>query len=202
MARESKSLRTGIVTVACSEFYNTPNDEGDPEMLRRFQELLPIIDAMNIDIKSMKPDFYKKVCGGQLEDVLRTVEIVSKECHVEVTNLVITNYNDTKEDFEKLTDWIYSINPSIPLHLSRYFPHYRFSEPPTPVETLKKAYEIAKAKLKYVYLGNIAVEGTSDTVCPSCGNILVSRSYYAAGLPGINDGLCTSCGASVDFTGA
>ena len=165
------------------------------------RELLPVIDAMNIDIKSMKPDFYKKVCGGQLDDVLRTVEIASKECHVEVTNLVITNYNDTNEDFETLTDWIYSVNPSIPLHLSRYFPHYKFSEPPTPVGTLKKAYEIAQAKLNYVYMGNIAVEGTSDTRCPSCGNILVKRSYYSTGLSGIKDGVCSSCETDVDFTG-
>jgi len=165
------------------------------------KELLPLIDAMNVDIKSMKPEFYTKVCGGKLDDVLRTVETASKSCHVEITNLVITNYNDTEEDFEKLTDWIYGVDSSIPLHLSRYSPRYRFTEPPTPVETLLKAYEIASAKLNYVYLGNVAMAGTGDTACPSCGNVLVKRSYYSVTTAGIKNGKCSSCGSETDFIG-
>ena len=165
------------------------------------RELLPIIDAMNVDVKSMKPEFYSKICGGKLNDVLRTVEIASNSCHIEITNLIITNYNDTERDFEKLVDWIYTVNPSIPLHFSRYFPHYKFTEPQTPVETIMRAYEIAKAKLKYVYVGNIALEGTSDTLCPKCGNILVNRSYYFVKVSGIKNGKCSSCGTSVDFVG-
>jgi pyruvate formate lyase activating enzyme len=165
------------------------------------RELLPLIDAMNVDIKSIKPEFYRKVCGGKLDDVLRTVEIASKQCHVEVTNLVIPNYNDTDEDFEKLTDWIAALNSSMPLHFSRYFPHYRFTEPPTPVETLMRAYEIAKKKLRYVYQGNVAIPGTSDTVCPSCGNVLVKRSYYTVSITGIRKGRCSSCGSAVEIVG-
>ncbi|MCE5250633.1 AmmeMemoRadiSam system radical SAM enzyme [bacterium] len=165
------------------------------------RELLPVIDAMNVDIKSIRPEFYKKVCGGKLDDVLRTVETASKQCHVEVTNLVVTNYNDTDEDFEKLTDWIAGVSQSMPLHFSRYFPHYRFSEPPTPVETLLRGYEIAKKKLRYVYLGNVAVPGTSDTMCPSCGSVLVRRSYYSVSAAGIRGGRCVSCGTAAEFTG-
>ncbi len=165
------------------------------------RELLPLVDAMNIDLKSMRPEFYSKVCGGKLEDVLRTIEIAADSCHIELTNLIITNYNDTEEDFEKLVDWICSINPSIPLHFSRYFPHYRFTEPQTPVETLRKAYEIAKSKLTYVYVGNINLEGTSDTVCPKCGNTLVNRSFYLVKASGIQNGACRSCGSPVDFVG-
>ena len=165
------------------------------------RELLPIIDAMNVDIKSMKPDFYRKVCGGKLDDVLRTVEIASKSCHVEVTNLVITNYNDTEEDFAKLVDWMSGVNPAMPLHFSRYFPNYKFSEPPTSAGTLRLAYEMAKEKLKYVYVGNISIEGTNDTKCPSCGNVLVRRVNYSVSTVGIRGGKCTSCGAAVDFVG-
>ena len=166
------------------------------------RELLPVIDAMNVDVKSMNPEFYSKICGGRLEDVLRTVEIASGSCHVEITNLIITNHNDTVEDFEKLTDWIASVDPSIPLHFSRYFPQYKFTEPETSVETLRTAYETAKSKLDYVYVGNIAMEGTSDTCCPNCGSTLVERSYYSVNISGIKDGTCASCGAKTDFTGA
>ena len=165
------------------------------------RELLPVVDAMNIDVKSMRPEFYNKVCGGKLEDVLRTVELASRQCHVEITNLVITNYNDTEEDFLKLADWIYSIDPSIPLHISRYSPRYKFTEPSTPVETLVKAYEIAKSKLNYVYLGNISLEGTGNTLCPSCGNLLVKRTYYTVATVGIRGGVCSSCGSVPDFVG-
>ena len=165
------------------------------------RELLPLIDAMNVDIKSMKPEFYSKICGGKLEDVLRTVEIAAESCHIELTNLVITNHNDTDEDFDKLVDWVYSINPSIPLHFSRYFPHYKFTEPQTSVETMRRAYEIAKSKLNYVYMGNIALDKTSDTFCPKCGNTLVARSYYQVKVCGIKNGTCLSCGETVDFVG-
>lgn len=164
-------------------------------------ELLPLIDAVNIDIKSMKRDFYEKICGGHLSDVLRTVTIASELCHVEVTNLVITGYNDGDDDFEMLVDWIHGVDPKIPLHFSRYFPHYRFTEPPTPVSRLERAYEIAKRKLPYVYLGNMHAEGTSDTRCPSCGNLLVRRSYYTVQVDGISGGTCTSCGTPVDIVG-
>ena len=95
------------------------------------RELLPLIDAMNIDLKSMRPEFYRKVCGGKLVDVQRTIEIAAPACHVELTNLIIPGYNDTDEDFSSLIEWIYSINPSMPLHFSRYFPRHLFSAPET-----------------------------------------------------------------------
>lgn len=164
-------------------------------------ELLPLIDAMNVDIKSMRPDFYTKVCGGKLDDVLATVERASGSCHIEITNLVITGYNDTDDDFRELTDWIASVNPRMPLHFSRYFPQYTFTAPETPVERLIKAYEIAREKLPYVYVGNIHLEGASDTFCPNCGSTLVGRRYYSVSADGIRDGKCASCGATADFVG-
>ncbi|MBA7584172.1 hypothetical protein ES708_26125 [subsurface metagenome] len=100
-----------------------------------------------------------------------------------------------------LTDWVSAINPAIPLHFSRYFPHYKFDAPPTPVETLLRAYDIAKTKLNYVYLGNAAVGNTSDTFCPGCGNLLVKRSHYSVSMNGIRNNACSSCGIPVDFVG-
>lgn len=120
-----------------------------------FMELLPFIDAMNIDVKAFTDEFYRKTCGGQLDPVLRTVELAHKSCHVEITTLVVPGMNDSEEEISSLVDWIASLDPSIPLHLSRYFPRYKFDLPPTPVATLKRAKEIALEKLKYVYLGNV-----------------------------------------------
>ncbi|HHY40205.1 MAG TPA: AmmeMemoRadiSam system radical SAM enzyme [Syntrophaceticus sp.] len=118
-------------------------------------ELLPYIDAMNIDVKAFTEEFYRKTCGGQLDPVLRTVELAHKTCHVEITTLVVPGMNDSEEEISSLVDWIASLDPSIPLHLSRYFPRYKFDLPPTPIATLKRAKEIALEKLKYVYLGNV-----------------------------------------------
>jgi len=165
------------------------------------RELLPLIDAMNIDIKSMRPEFYTKVCGGKLEDVLGTVKIASSACHVEVTNLIITGYNDTEEDIRALVDWIASVNPKMPLHFSRYFPRYRFTAPETPVATLEMAYGIAREKLPYVYVGNVFLEDSSDTACPSCGSLLVRRRYYSVDTTGVENGHCASCGADIDIVG-
>lgn len=122
-----------------------------------FGELLPFIDAMNVDIKCMDDNFYKKYCHGKLASVLENVKTAKeKGIHIELTNLVIPTLSDSKENFEKLTDWIAdSVGADTPLHFSRYFPHYKFSIPPTPIATLKLAKEIAEKKLKYVYLGNV-----------------------------------------------
>ena len=125
----------------------------NPEPL---EKLLPYIDAMNIDFKSIKNEFYQKYCQGTLAPVLETIKRTAKSCHIELTNLVIPTLNDKEDNFIKLVDWIFdNLGPEIPLHFSRYFPCHKMNLPPTPYETLKKAEGIAKAKLKYVYLGNV-----------------------------------------------
>ncbi len=120
------------------------------------REILPYIDAMNIDIKSIEDVFYKKVCSGSVAEVLDTIKTAVKSCHVELTNLIIPTLNDSDDNFTKLVDWIYDFTgEDTPLHFSRYFPCYKMSIPPTPVDTLKRAEAIARKKLKRVYLGNI-----------------------------------------------
>jgi len=122
-----------------------------------FREILPFIDAMNLDVKSMDDDFYKKYCHAGLAPVLETIKAAKeKGVHIELTNLVIPTLNDSEKNFEKLADWIAeNTGEETPLHFSRYFPCHKFSVPPTPVATLKLAKEIAEKKLKYVYLGNV-----------------------------------------------
>ena len=121
------------------------------------KEALPLIDAMNIDLKSIDGDFYKKYCAGSLEPVLGTIRKAHSKCHIELTNLIIPGLNDSPDQLTRLVSWIYeNLGSEVPMHFSRYFPCYKFTKaPPTPTETLKLAESIARKKLKHVYLGNI-----------------------------------------------
>ncbi len=121
-----------------------------------FKELLPFIDALNIDLKSMEDSFYRKYCSATLQPVLETIKTAAKSAHVELTNLVIPTLNDKEENFVKLRDWIFeNLGAEVPLHFSRYFPCHKMRIPPTSLKTLEKAREIVVQKLKYVYLGNV-----------------------------------------------
>jgi len=163
-------------------------------------ELLPLIDAANIDLKAIREDFYKKVVKGDLSTVLNTIRITKENgVHVEITNLIIPGYNDSRSNIKELVKFVASLGDTTPLHFSRYFPHYKFREPPTPVETLKMAWETGKKYLKYVYLGNVMLEEGRDTYCPNCGNLIVERAYFHARKVGIEEGKCKKCGSKVDF---
>ena len=118
-------------------------------------ELLPYIDAMNIDVKAFNEDFYHKICAGSLAEVKGTVEQAARHCHVEITTLLVPGLNDDPEEIEALSAWLASISPAIPLHLSRYFPRYKLDIPPTPLATMEKARDAARHHLQYVYLGNV-----------------------------------------------
>jgi len=142
------------------------------------REILPLIDAMNIDLKAFTDEFYRKYCSGNLETVKNTIKISASQTHIEITNLIIPDLNDSKEEIQNLVEFIADIDDEIPLHFSRYFPAYKLNKPPTPASTLQKAYEIAKKKLKYVYVGNINLTNTSDTFCPNCGERLIKRGGF------------------------
>ena len=120
------------------------------------ENLLPHIDAVNIDVKSFSEEFYCKICKGSLESVKETVKTCAGKCHVELTTLVIPGLNDSLEEIGKIAEWAASISDEIPLHLSRFFPNYKMDGmPSTPREILFKARDKAKEHLKYVYVGNI-----------------------------------------------
>lgn len=162
-------------------------------------ELLPYIDAMNIDVKGYTEEYYRDICGGSLEHVKHTVETAAKECHVEITTLIVTGRNDNEKEIEELSKWLGSIKPSIPLHLSRYFPNYKMSEKPTPVETLKALKKAAGSNLEYVYIGNLPGEDTS-TYCPKCGALLIRRGGGVF-IEHLDDGICSKCGKVIDIEG-
>jgi pyruvate formate lyase activating enzyme len=124
--------------------------------LEPLEKILPFIDAMNIDIKSIEDKFYINTCGGRVGPVLEAIKKSNDHCHIELTNLIIPTLNDSEENLKKLTDWVYeNLGDCVPLHFSRYFSCYKMDLPATPIATLKLAEQIAKKKLKFVYLGNI-----------------------------------------------
>lgn len=116
--------------------------------------LLPLIDAMNIDLKGFTEAFYR-VVGGDLETVKANIQSAAKTCRVEVTTLIVPGLNDSEEDMAREAAWLASIDENIPLHISRFFPRHEMTKtPPTPVETIFRLRDAAAKTLNYVYTGN------------------------------------------------
>lgn len=141
------------------------------------EDLLPYVDALNIDLKSFTDETYKRLCKGRLEPVMQTILKAKKHCHVEVTTLVVTEENDSLAEIQILAQFLGSIDKNIPLHLSRYYPNFLLKKPVTPINTLQEANNLAKKYLNYVYIGNCP-EADTNTYCPSCGKLLVERKFY------------------------
>ncbi len=123
--------------------------------VRVLEEILPFMDAMNIDLKGFREDIYQRL-GGRLKTVKAFIEKSCGKCHVEITSLIVPGFNDSPEDMERQCAWLSSIDPAIPLHITRYFPRYRMrGGEPTDIGLMKRLGEIAEKYLEYVYLGNI-----------------------------------------------
>ena len=119
-----------------------------------WRELLPLIDAANIDLKGFAPEWYRRL-GGDLEAVKRSISLAARQCHVEVTTLLIPGENDGEEEIRSLARWLASVDREIPLHLSRFFPRYRMVDKlPTPVERVVHLVNVAREYLPFVYTGN------------------------------------------------
>lgn len=162
--------------------------------------LLPLMDAFNVDLKSFSDSFYRQMTGGRLAPVMDTLKaIVNAGKHLEITYLVIPTLNDSEEEFREMIDWIsLELGPDIPLHLSRYFPAWKLSLPPTPESTLDNFADIAAEKLRYIYTGNVSTDIHSCTYCHECKTLLIKRLYYHTELSGVTgDGRCSHCGATL-----
>lgn len=120
-----------------------------------FRELLPLIDAFNIDLKGFTQSYYHKL-RGDLATVKHSIEIAAKYCHVEVTTLIVPGENDSEEEMDLLSAWVAGVCPDIPLHISRFFPRWKMQDrDATPVKKIYELAEIARKHLKYVYEGNV-----------------------------------------------
>lgn len=118
------------------------------------EKILPYVDAFNIDLKGFTQDYYDWL-QGDLETVKKFIETAARKSHVEVTTLVVPGRNDSVEEMDALASFLASIDPNIPLHITRYFPRWKEKEDPTPLETLKTLEETARKHLKRVKIGNV-----------------------------------------------
>ena len=119
-------------------------------------ELLPLVDAANVDLKGFSQDFYDRV-GGDLATVKATIEAMAEcpTCHVEVTTLIVPGMNDREGEIDALAAWLASFGRDIPYHVSRFFPCHRMADAaPTPVRTVNRLAEVARRHLDFVYTGN------------------------------------------------
>jgi len=175
--------------------YFHTNGALNPEPLR---ELLKHMDAVCVDLKGFTAEFYQETSNSELEPVLSTLRTIKEEgVHLEVVNLVIPTLNDNPEDIERMCFWLRdNLGEDVPLHVSRFFPTYKLLKlPPTPIETLEKAREIAlDAGLNYVYIGNVPGHVANSTFCPQCNQILIWRAHFSVISNHIEEGRCPFCG--------
>jgi len=171
--------------------------------LKALEPLAPLIDAANVDIKAITDKFYKDVCKvPRVKPVLDATKYMKEHgVWIECTNLIIPGYNDTPEELHELSEWVLrEVGPDTPLHFSRFHPMYELSHvPATPVKTIKNARKIAlEVGLHYVYCGNIHGMEGENTICPKCGNTVITRVGFSINQWDLNDkNQCNKCGTAI-----
>lgn len=184
----------GIKTIAVSAGYMEP-------AARR--EMYAHIDAANIDLKAFSEDFYHRICAGHLRQVLDTLVYLRHETRVwlEITTLLIPGHNDSDSEIDALTGWIAEhLGADVPLHFTAFHPDYKMRDtPPTPPSSLSRARQIGlRNGLRYVYTGNVHDPGGGTTRCPSCGEAVIVRDWYAIRCYRLtDDGHCATCGTAL-----
>ncbi len=159
-------------------------------------ELLPLLDAANVDLKAMDDRFYRRVCKARLGPVLDAIEAIhAAGIHLEVTNLVIPGHNDQDRQIAEVVDFVAGLGRGVPLHFSAYRPAWKFEAPPTPPATLAKALRLGRERLDFVYAGNVRLPGGSDTVCPRCGTTVIRRDGFSVRNELGPGAVCGGCGA-------
>lgn len=165
-----------------------------------FEQLAPLLQAVNIDLKAFDDKVYRTLCGARLQPVLESLRrFYAAQIWLEVTTLIIPGYNDDPAQLQQLAEFIVNeLGPEVPWHVSAFYPTYRLLDVvPTPVESIRRACEIgAQAGLHYVYGGNVA--GVCEhTVCAACQQVVVERHGYQIAQIGLHAGECSACGATV-----
>jgi len=186
-----KAKREGLKNVMVTNGYINPEP---------LDELLEVMDAFNVDLKAFTEDFYLTQTMSKLAPVKETLKQIRRRGkHLEITNLVVTGKNDNRAEFVEMLKWIKGeLGDDTVLHLSRYFPTYKMSEPPTPPDTINELWDLAKAALNHVYIGNMTANGAGNTICPSCNNTLIKRNRYDTRIVGLDEiGRCEKCKAQV-----
>ncbi len=183
-----EAKREGLKNVMVSNGFINPQP---------LNELLHVIDAFNIDLKSFSENFYSKITKGNLDSILKTLKAIRKSGkHLEISFLVIPNLNDCFEEASQMFHWIAEeLGPQTVLHINAYHPAYLLNNHATKPELLAKLFNLAKDKLNNVYLGNSPyVDIGCNTICPQCQSIAIKRKGFVSTPIGINElGNCAVC---------
>lgn len=189
LAIAPRAMEAGLANVMVTNGFMTPQAR---------EAILPYLHAANVDLKGPDERYYRRLCGARLQPVLDTIRTFHERgVETEVTTLIVPGENDADEAVRTIAEFLASVSPDIPWHLSRFYPTFELTDrPPTPVETLERAAEIGRqAGLRYVYLGNVPGLGAEDTVCPQCGGTVIQRRLYSVIVSGRPD-RC-ACGAEL-----
>jgi len=165
------------------------------------QMIQPYLDAANVDLKSFRENFYKEICGATLQPVLENLRWMRQMgIWVEITTLIIPTLNDSDREFEEIAQFILSLGPEVPWHISAFYPTYKMLNlPRTPASSLHRAREIGvTAGLQYVYCGNIPGEEGEDTFCPHCGQRVIERIGFRVIKNEVINGGCRHCRGRID----
>ena len=157
------------------------------------------LDAINVDLKSFREEFYREVCKARLGPVLDTLRYLAEETGIwlEVTTLVVPGQNDSDEELGAIARFIAEeLGREVPWHISRFHGAYRMDgEAATPMERLEKAYELGKeAGLRFIYVGNVPGTGKESTYCHECGSVLIERRGFQVRANHVRAGACPVCG--------
>ncbi len=163
-------------------------------------QLLPLMDAANVDLKAFSDATYRRVLGGRLEPVLRTLRILQEAgVWLEVTTLLVPGLNDSPQELDEIAGFLAALDPGIPWHVSRFHPDHRMlTGTRTPLEAVERALEAgARAGIRYVYPGNVPAHRGESTWCHGCGGLLISRRGFHVAEHRCPDGRCPACGVDV-----
>ncbi|MDF1577024.1 MAG: AmmeMemoRadiSam system radical SAM enzyme [Desulfobulbales bacterium] len=177
----------GLKNVFVSNGYTTPEAT---------RAIAPFLDGNNIDLKAFTDKFYREVCGARLQPVLDTITLMKElGVWVEVTTLIIPGWNDSEAELKEIANFIKSLDPDIPWHVTRFQPTYKMIDRPvTPTSSIKKAREIGLAAgLKHVYTGNLLDPEGESTYCPNCRERLITRTGFSSEIVNLKKGACRNC---------
>ncbi len=163
--------------------------------------LLPLMDAVKIDLKAFSDTYYREVCRGRLEPVLEALKIIREMgVWLEIVYLVLPTMNDGPDEIRALCTWVRKeLGPDVPIHFSRFHPTYLMKNlPPTPVDTLERLWKIARSEgIRYPYIGNVPGHPGESTLCPECGVRLIHRTGYNVRVEALRRGTCKDCGLKI-----
>ncbi len=190
IARIGRKKKLHNVMISCG--YASPKPMAD---------LCGVLDAVKIDLKGFGREFYRTVCGARLDPVLANIrEVARRGVHLEVVNLVVPTLNDSARMLDELSQWIVGeVGPDVPVHFTRFHPDFQLRNlPPTPVDTLERAYETAKKRgMHYPYVGNVPDHPGNNTYCPGCGRAVIRRKGFFVTEMNMKDGACAFCGRPI-----